>query len=352
MLTVTMPRATTLPAPRRPAGPMLRPPVLTDAQCWQAVVTRDRSRAGAFVYAVRSTGVYCRPGCPSRRPRRDGVRFFPSPEVAEVEGFRPCRRCRPRDAAGDQPGVGVARRACAFLARHASEPVTLARVAAHVGLSPFHLQRVFSRVVGVSPRAYQEALKAAAYRSELQAGEAPAAAAYGAGYGSSSRISERKPTGSVTPARYRAGGKGLVVRYAVVESALGRLLVAGTATGVCAVKLGGVDRRLVDELRQEFPQATLEESPRALAPWTCALQQQALGRIPDTALPLDVRGTAFQWQVWRYLQSIPLGETRSYSEVARAIRRPPAVRAVARACATNQVALAVPCHRVVGRTAA
>lgn len=337
-----------IPMPAAPRPP-LPPPVSDDAR-WDAVLHRDRSQAGAFVYAVRTTGIYCRPGCPSRRPRRESVSFFSVPEAAEAGGFRACRRCRPREQQTADPAVRAARAACAFIAAHAGQPLTLARIARHVGLSPFHLQRAFSRVVGLSPRAFQDALRASRFKAELrEAGASLAGAGYGAGYGSSSRVYERKPTGGVSPARYKAGGKGLVVRYTLVESALGRLLVAGTEAGVCAVKLGDADGPLVAELGAEFPLATLVEDRRGLAAWARGLQQHAQGRVPDAALPLDVRGTAFQWQVWRYLQSIPLGQTRSYSEVAAGIRRPSAVRAVARACATNQVALAVPCHRVVGK---
>lgn len=334
-----------------PAHPApARRPVTHDDSRWQAVVDRDRSRDGEFVYAVRTTGIYCRPGCPSRRPLRTSVAFHPSPEAAEAHGFRACRRCRPQHARSATPGVALARRACAFITAHADEPVGLARVAAHAGVSRFHLQRTFARVVGVSPRAYLEAVRASRFRAGLRVGTLPLSGAlYEAGYGSSSRVYERRPTGGVTPASYRAGGKGLVVRYSLVDSALGRLLVAGTGAGVCAVKLGDADGPLVAELRAEFPAATLEEGPRTLGPWVRALKTCAQGRVPDAELPLDVRATAFQWQVWRFLQSIPPGETRTYSEVASSIRRPAAVRAVARACATNPVALAVPCHRVIGK---
>ena len=340
MLTTDMASHRT-PAPARPSLDDIR---------WRAVIDRDRSHDGEFVYAVRTTGIYCRPVCPSRRPLRTSVAFHPSPEAAEAHGFRACKRCHPQRGRSADPGVALARQACAFIASHADESVGLARIAAHTGVSRFHLQRTFAQVVGLSPRAYLEAVRAARFRAGLREGTLPlAGAVYEAGYGSSSRVYERKPTGSVTPGSYRTGGKGLVVRYSVVDSALGRLLVAGTGTGVCAVKLGDADAPLVAELRAEFPAATLEEGARALAPWVRALRDYAQGRVPDTDLPLDVRATAFQWQVWRFLQSIPLGETRTYSEVAKGIKRPAAVRAVARACATNPVCLVVPCHRVIGK---
>ncbi len=317
---------------------------------WQAVVARDRSRAGEFVYAVRSTRIYCQPGCASRRPLRTSVDFFPSPEAAEAHGFRACKRCRPRLLRSADPALAAVRRACAFITAHAEAPLDLARIAAHAGLSRFHLQRTFTRLVGLSPKVYLEAVRALRFREGLRnAKRTLAAAVYEAGYGSSSRVYERKPTGGMTPGDYRAGGKGLVVRWAVTDCVLGRLLVAGTAQGVCAVKLGEADAPLLAELQKEFPRATLEPNAAALRPWTRALRTCTEGRVPDEALPLDVRGTAFQWQVWRYLQSIPPGETRTYSEVAKGIRRASAVRAVARACATNQVALVVPCHRVIGK---
>lgn len=317
---------------------------------WQAVVARDRSRAGEFVYAVRSTRVYCQPGCASRRPLRASVEFFVSPEAAEAHGFRACKRCRPGQARRADPSLAAVRRACAFITAHADNPLDLGRIAAHAGLSRFHLQRTFTRLVGLSPRAYLEAVRASRFREGLRDGRRTLTAAlYEAGYGSSSRVYERKPTGGMTPGDYRAGGKGLVVYWVVTDCPLGRLLVAGTDRGVCAVKLGEADAPLVAELRREFPRAELEENAAVLRPWTRVLRTCAAGRVPDDALPLDVRGTAFQWQVWRYLQTIPPGETRTYSEVARGIRRASAVRAVARACATNQVALAVPCHRVIGK---
>ncbi|MEQ1897315.1 MAG: methylated-DNA--[protein]-cysteine S-methyltransferase [Vicinamibacterales bacterium] len=337
---------TDMASPRTPARPR---PSLDDIR-WRAVVDRDRSHDGEFVYAVRTTGIYCRPVCPSRRPLRASVAFHPSPEAAEAHGFRACKRCHPQHGRSADPGVALARQVCAFIASHADEPVDLARVAAHTGSSRFHLQRTFARVVGLSPRAYLEAVRAARFRAGLREGTLPlAGAVYEAGYGSSSRVYERKPTGSVTPGSYRAGGKGLVVRYCLVDSALGRLLVAGTDAGVCAVKLGDADAPLIAELRAEFPAATLDERARGLAPWVRALREYTEGRVPDAELPLDVRATAFQWQVWRFLQSIPLGQTRTYGEVAKGIKRPTAVRAVARACATNPVCLVVPCHRVIGK---
>ena len=240
------------------------------------------------------------------------------------------------------------RRACAFIATHADVPLTLAAVAAHVNSSPYHFQRIFTRMVGLSPRAYQAALRAGRFRGRLREGAPVAGALYEAGYGSTSRVYEGRPTGrGMTPAVYRRGGAGITVAYRVVASPLGRLLVAGTSRGICAVTLGDRDESLVRDLRDEFPAATIERDRSAMADWVQAILEHIAGRQPHLDLPLDVRATAFQWKVWRYLQEIPYGETRAYSQVASDLGRPRATRAVARACATNPVCLVIPCHRVV-----
>ena len=318
---------------------------LDDAACWQAVLARDAAFDGLFVYAVRTTGVFCRPSCPSRRPRRSSVLFFTTGAAAVDRGYRACKRCQ---VAPGTAAVAAARCASAYIARHVAEPLVLETLAKHVGLSRSHLQRVFTRTIGISPRAYHEALRARRFRNTLRRGSSVASAIYETGYGSVSRVYERKPTGEgVTPAAYRRGSPGIAVNYTIVECPLGRLLVAGTEKGVCAVKLGDRDQLLEAELLHEYPAATLVRGTPEL--------EHAVSRIlahldgtPHLDLPLDVRGTAFQWQVWQHLQSIPWGETRTYGEVARAIGRPSAVRAVAQACATNRVCLVVPCHRVIG----
>ncbi|MGE0813173.1 MAG: bifunctional DNA-binding transcriptional regulator/O6-methylguanine-DNA methyltransferase Ada [Vicinamibacterales bacterium] len=324
------------------------PPALSiDDRRWRAVAGRARTADGQFVYAVTSTGVYCRPSCPSRRPRRDRVRFFGTPAEAEQAGYRACLRCRP---SGDRP-VSAATRAvalaAAFLRTHAAETVALEDLARKVGLSRSHLQRAFTTHTGVSPREFQAACRAERFRQSLRAGHDVTTATYDAGYGSPSRVSDQKPTGrGVAPAAYRLGAPGQTITYSVVASALGRLLVAGTAKGVCAVKLGASDDALAAELRREFPRADVR--PGRTGPWARAVAD-AVRRRPATTpdVPLDVQGTAFQWQVWKALRDIPAGETRTYQAIATAIGRPRAVRAVARACATNPVALVVPCHRVV-----
>lgn len=240
------------------------------------------------------------------------------------------------------------RKACAFIHEHADRPITLARLAQHVRSSPFHLQRTFTRVVGISPRAYQDALRAGRFRRELRDGVAVVGATYDAGYGSSSRVYEKRPTGrGMTPAAYRRGGKGMEISYVIVPSPLGLLLVAGTSRGVCAVKLGDRERALAEDLRAEYPAASITHDQAGLSRWVAQILAHLGGRRPHLDLPVDVQATAFQWKVWRHLQAIPYGETRAYSQVAHDIGQPSAVRAVARACATNPVCLVIPCHRVV-----
>lgn len=247
-------------------------------------------------------------------------------------------------------GMDQVRKACAFIQQHADAPITLARIARHVNASPYHFQRVFTRLVGISPRAYQDALRAGRFRRGLRNGEPVTGALYDAGYGSSSRVYERRPTGrGMTPAVYKRGARGVDVSYAIADSPLGRLLVAATPKGICSVKLGDKDEVLEKELRHEYPAASIRPNRTDLARWVASILTYLNGRRPHLDLPLDIQATAFQWTVWRYLQSIPYGETRAYSQVARGIGKPSAVRAVARACATNPVCLVIPCHRVVGK---
>jgi AraC family transcriptional regulator of adaptative response/methylated-DNA-[protein]-cysteine methyltransferase len=323
---------------------------MTNDPRWAAVLARDWRADGAFFYAVTSTGVFCRPTCPSRRPRRDRVRFFDTTAAAERAGFRPCLRCQPTAENHKQVVAAPIARAAAYLTRHVDEPVSLATLAKVADLSPAHFQRQFKRALGVSPREYQAALRADRFRQSLRRGQDVTSAMYEAGYGSPSRVYEAAPTGrGVAPSSYRRGAAGLVIGYVVVRTALGRLLVAGTSSGVCAVKLGDDAAALEAELRSEFPAATVTLDKKLTAQWVSAISQQLRGSDGPLDLPLDVRGTAFQWRVWQALREIPFGSTRSYSDVAKAIGRPQAVRAVARACATNPVCLVVPCHRVVAK---
>jgi len=244
--------------------------------------------------------------------------------------------------------VDQVRRACAYIEQHADTPISLARIAAHVEASPYHFQRTFTRIVGISPRAYQDALRARRFRRDLREGSAVTGAIYDAGYGSSSRVYERMPTGrGMTPAVYKRGAEGIDVRYATADSPLGRLLVAATSRGICSVKLGDSDDALADDLRREYPAASISPDRADLTKWINAILTYLGGKRPHLDLPVDVTATAFQWKVWKELQAIPYGETRSYGEIARALGDTRKARAVAQACATNPVALVIPCHRVV-----
>ena len=317
-------------------------------QAWAAVVQHDRRFDGRFVYGVRTTGVYCRPSCASRRPNRRNVHFFVDPDAAEAEGFRACRRCRPRAVAGDDADLRAVRLASRALDARLDTPPTLAELGSEVGLSPWHLQRVFKRVVGVSPREWVEARRVERLRSGLREGQTVSRAVYAAGYGSGRPVYERgrSPLG-MTPATYRRGGRGVAIRYAVVASPLGRLLVAATDRGVCSVRLGDDDSLLEAGLRAEFSEARLTADPDGLGVWAHEIVRHLEGETSRVDVPLDVRATAFQWRVWNALRGIPVGQTRSYAEIARAVGAPRGARAVAQACAANPVALVVPCHRVV-----
>lgn len=321
-----------------------------DDERWRAVLARDGRCDGAFVYAVRSTGVFCHPSCPSRRPRRPQVTFFAVPEAAAHAGFRACKRCRPQDTPAADPRIATVRRLCRAIEDAGDGIPTLADLAAQVGGSPHHLQRVFKRVMGISPRRYAEALRLDRLKGALKRGEAVAPALYGAGYGSSSRLYEKAPRHlGMTPASYARGGKGASIAYTIAACALGRVLVAATERGLCAVSLGDTDAGLEADLGKDYPAAEIRRDDGALAGRLDAVLACLDGRAsPHPGLPLDLRATAFQWQVWERLQGIPRGQTRTYGEIAADIGRPGAARAVGRACAANPVSLVVPCHRAVG----
>ena len=320
---------------------------VTDDQRWNAVLSRDRHLYGAFVYAVRSTGIYCRAGCPSRRPRRPQVEFFPVPAAAEQAGYRACRRCNPREAVRKDPQVALVERACRLLEKSGNR-LTLAGLGRSLRVSPPHLQRVFTRIAGVSPRVYAEALRSRRLRSALKSGERVSRALYDAGYGSPSRIYEdRAANMGMTPATYREGGAGMGISWATENTPLGRLLVAATSRGLCFVSLGESDAELEERLAREFPRALRARDDAGLRRQVQAVVARIAGRAPNDELPLDIQATAFQRLVWEELRRVPAGTTVSYSELARRIGRPEAVRAVARAVASNRLAVVVPCHRVV-----
>ncbi len=312
---------------------------------WQAVLARE---PGDFLYGVATQGVYCRPGCPSPRPRRSNVRFFDDPGQAEAAGFRACRRCDPR---GERAAIAraVVADACAFIEREEAIP-SLERLAARAGYSRFHFLRMFREHTGVTPRSYAEGVRARRLSAALAAGGRVADAVAEAGYGSESRVYEHagKLLG-MTPGKARRGGAGEVIRTALADSPFGRLLVGATAAGVCFLGFGEPDDALMGDLRRRFPAAEIVADDAGLAVTLATVLTFLDEPRAALALPLDLRGTAFQRRVWEALCRIPPGETRSYSEVAAGIGAPRAVRAVARSCATNPVSLAVPCHRVVGR---
>ncbi len=323
---------------------------------WQAVLAKDAGFDGEFVYAVRSTGIYCRPWCPSRRPRRGQVVFFPAPDDAEHAGYRPCRRCQPREARPGQRRNGLIQRLCRIIESNVARPdasLTLLALSSEVGISPHHLQRTFKRVMGITPHQYAEACRLDGLKLELKGGKDVTSALYEAGYGSSSRLYERADARlGMTPATYRRGGRGMRIGYTIVGSPLGRLLVAATERGVCAVSLGDSDAPLEAFLRDEYPNAEIERDRRGeggLGAWVKRILSHLRGEVPSLDLPVDLQATAFQWRVWKELCRIPYGSTRSYSDIAQAIGRPTAARAVARAVATNPVAVVIPCHRVVHR---
>ena len=319
-----------------------------EANFWEAVLHHDARMDGFFYYAVQSSGVYCRPSCPSRRPRRENVRFFRDRGEAERAGFRACLRCKPASPGAANPQAELARRACRYIENHLDGPLTLDALGRELSLSPFHLQRTFKALVGITPRAYADACRLEALKHGLRRGDSVTRAMCDAGYSSTSRLYERAASQlGMVPSDYRKGGAGKKIRYAVAESSIGKLLVAATERGVCAIRFGNSRRELETGLHEEFPQARIERDEGGMAAWTAQLVDHLAGRRERIDLPLDIRATAFQRLVWEHLRSIPRGATESYSGVAAVIGRPTAVRAVARACATNPVAIAIPCHRVV-----
>jgi AraC family transcriptional regulator, regulatory protein of adaptative response / methylated-DNA-[protein]-cysteine methyltransferase len=320
----------------------LSPAYATPEDRWDAVLKRDPLAEGYFYYAVRTTGVFCRPTCPSRRPHPEHVAFFDTADDAQRAGFRPCARCRPTDVSVQQQAIARAKQLL-----ETNDPPSLAALGQAVGMSPSHLQRLFKQVTGLSPRQYAAAQRRQRLKTRLRRATSVTAAQYAAGYGSSRALYEAAgPALGMTPGAYRNGGAGTRIAHAVVDSPLGRLLVAATERGVCAVRFGD-DAALRESLRAEYPRATLAEDPDAVAPHVRAILDTLSGQPAASRPPLDVRATAFQERVWDALQQIPRGQTRSYSDIARQIGAPTAVRAVARACASNPVALLIPCHRVV-----
>jgi AraC family transcriptional regulator, regulatory protein of adaptative response / methylated-DNA-[protein]-cysteine methyltransferase len=304
------------------------------AQYWRATLDRDTRADGKFVLAVRSTNIYCRPSCPARRPLRQNVIFFHTREEAEKQGFRACLRCRPNEIAAS---TALVARAAEYLSQSSEEGLRLSEVARELNSNAGTLRRAFRQVTGLAPRELADALRVKRFKSLLRAGKNITDALYETGYGSSSRVYERSNAQlGMTPATYQKGGKGMKIEYTIAKSPLGKVLVAATERGVSAVYLGDTQSKLVAELREEYPSARI-------SPATGSIE----GKPAQVELPLDLQATAFQRRVWQELQRIPRGTTRTYSQVARALGNPKAVRAVARACATNPVSIVVPCHRVI-----
>ena len=322
---------------------------LSEKALWQAVLNRDRRYNGICFYGVMSTFIYCRFHCPSKRPLLENTRFFFSPKGAEKAGFRPCKRCRPDKAVvpGSEDINSIVLKVCHYIDSCDYIP-TLDEISQQVNLSPFYLQREFKKVLGISPRNYADAHRQLRFKKALRSGEDIALATYDAGYGSSSRLYEKSSRFlGMTPRVYKQHGKGQRIYYTVVNCPLGLLLLAATRKGICAVKIGESQNDLVDELKKEFKNAAIKETDEELSKWPQRLIDYLAGSTPWPKVPYDVKATAFQRKVWDHLRTIPEGHTMHYSEIASAIGRPKATRAVARACATNPVALVVPCHRVV-----
>jgi AraC family transcriptional regulator of adaptative response/methylated-DNA-[protein]-cysteine methyltransferase len=328
---------------------------INEAVAWESVLHRDASADDRILYGVTTTGIYCRPSCPSRKPKRDNVAFFSSAEAAERAGFRACQRCHPNRAKSSNPAV---QRARDYIDNHitdlSEERITLELLGEKSGMSPYHLQRTFKELVGLTPAQYIRARKSERLKDELKRGETVSRATYGAGYSSSSRVYEAADARlGMTPAAYRDGGIGMHIDYVIAKTSLGSLLVAATDRGVCAVTLGDDSSSLESALAKEYPEAVRERMTApssSLGAWVAEIVATLDGERARADVPLDLQASAFQWKVWQELQKIPFGETRSYSDVARAIGSPKAARAVAGACASNRVAVVIPCHRVVRRS--
>ena len=315
----------------------------TPEEAWALVQSRDARADGQLFYGVRTTKIFCRPSCPSRRPVRTHVEFFPDLIHALRAGYRPCRRCNP---AGIAPEAQIIQTLCAHLNQNPDRPVPLAELARIAQMSPFTVQRLFQRVLGVSAAQYQSHKRAAAFRQSLAQSSRVTDAIYEAGYSSSSRAYSNHPAG-MKPSDYRSRGQNQTLGYATARSPVGELLIAATEKGLCAVLMAVTENEAAARLREMFPAADLKPRPE-LSPMLRQVLSQLSEHPAALDLPLDLRATAFQMRVWNALRAIPRGETRTYSQLAKEIGQPTATRAVARACATNPAAIVIPCHRVIG----
>lgn len=320
-------------------------PTLNEDACWEAVEQRRKTSDGLFFVAVTSTKIYCRPSCPSRTPMRKNIRFFRSPNECEAAGFRACKRCKPRDPVrGD---VALVKAISRRLDR-AEDALTLAELSAEFGVSPFHLQRTFKRIAGVSPKQYAAAKRVERLKDGLRNGNGVASAAYGAGFGSASRVYETAGGAlGMTPGRYGRGGAGMQISFTITTCAYGRMIVAATEHGISSLGFGDSDEPMISALHREYPEAAILRDDSGMRRWLDRVLAAVKDGTGEQQLPLDIRATSFKLRVWEALRKIPRGETRSYSDIARTIGAPKAARAVGNACATNPVAVLIPCHRVI-----
>lgn len=324
--------------------------MLDEEKCWEALRAHDASQDGQWVYSVRTTGVYCRPGCASRQPLRKNVAFYATNAEAEAAGFRACKRCRPNEGSQADRHIAAVERACTLIRERDTLP-SLDELASAARISRYHFHRVFKQITGATPREWGKAHRLGRFAARLDAGENVAEAVYAAGFGASSRAYEAAPSGlGMTPAARRNGGRGETIRFTCVKTALGWALVAATARGICMTALGDDKAPLEADLRRRFPAALIWPADTQLASWAERIVRFVTDPHEQPDLPLDIRGTAFQARVWRALQKVPPGKTSTYTEIAAALGQPKAVRAVAAACAANKLALLVPCHRIIGKS--
>ena len=321
-------------------------------QLWRQVLARDRQADGQFVYGVRTTGVFCRPSCASRRPKRENVEFFAVPALAAGAGYRPCKRCHPTEAHIADQRLALVQQVCDAIVQQVEDPaqLTLAALGRRFHYVPRHIQETFAAILNMTPRQYAEIHRMNNLKTKLRRNENVSTAIYDAGFGSSSRVYERADAGiGMTPAQYVNGGQGITIAYTVADCYLGALLVGVTERGICAVSISDDACQAEQALRREYPGAVIQRDDHHLRQWVAAILSHLDGNQSIADLPLDIQATTFQWKVWNQLRRIPRGETRTYSEIACEIGQPNAVRAVAGACANNRAAIVIPCHRVIGK---
>ncbi|MBA4183426.1 MAG: bifunctional DNA-binding transcriptional regulator/O6-methylguanine-DNA methyltransferase Ada [Acidobacteria bacterium] len=328
---------------------ILQPKRLTDWR-WQAVQTKNREFDGVFYFGVQTTGIFCRPSCSSRSPKRENVSFFANPGAAEQAGFRACLRCKPENEYFPGAGAWLIMRAFEILQADETEVPTIEELSSQLDISPGHLQKTFKAVLGLSPKEVMDMMRIDKFKQAVKNTDVTTSL-YESGFGSSRGLYEKAGANiGMTPATYKKGGKDMKINYAIVDSRLGKLMVAATEKGICAVSFGDDEAQLQDELKKEFSAAMIEKDDEILRIWVNAILRNLEGEQNLLDLPLDVRASVFQMRVWAELRKIPYGETRSYGQIAETLGNPQAVRAVARACATNPVAIVTPCHRVIAST--